>query len=872
MRQQEFAALYDEIFGGGHHKSSDDAIFEPARMSSELNERLEEALEADPALKADYSTPAEVGDRSTREFHLCAKLYAAGFSEGEIYSIMDASPQEKWHSRGDDYRIRTIRRAIEAEESAYILSVDDAREVLKGLKEKVEADPSAINKLDILQALAVLKRFEPIEYGILIDSLGLTQTVKAAVKERVQKIVNDLHAEEKKSQEEQVDPEIREEAIAILKSNDPIKYILDTLTQFHAGDQKSAELLLCSIAIGSCLNAYGTQPKLSGGSGKGKTHLCKAMRHLMPPEWILYTSLSPKALYRATDPTSPIQIKPGMVIFSDDVRIGEDMEDTLKRSMSNFQETSSYMVVQDGELRPLYLPERIIWWMTSVQDDQEEQLINRFFSVGVDESADQDKAALALTFTPLALGRREFPLDRSVQVCREILRIIKSASYVVWAPFMLQVEWQNPEERRNPGRFADLLAAYAILRIGQREVVEEGDHLKVIATVEDFESAKALYESRAENLTTKLNDDDLHMVRWLIGKAGGRPYDFTTNDLAKGYVGRNGMPLSPKTIERRLLGRREKSRTSHGLIHKIAGGALIVETKSETEELSSVKRQQRTFKQFTFDPTKYDQLGTYSKVVTLKSTSSDEKTHQTQPDPSDGSSPTAPRDSGLEEEKDNKTHKTQDMRGYKIGDMTSSCCETLKENHQPHSQDGSSGSSGSIAEDDSDPHVVFSGSGLGLDGQPQFYPPEHQLGAKRTRIREVESEYEAELCGRCGKLSIELIDLPGGSFCVPCAKELQAQEAADEVQPTSCLVCDTPIGLGHSSYSGGLCSSCGPKLPMVRAAIKAHSDGVTLSELWEDLAARGRPPRKEHLPLMLELLGCRREDGDRWVLEEARYV
>lgn len=804
-RQQEFAALYDEIFGKGHQRPHEGASFEPAQMSPELKQRLDEALEADPALKANYTTPAEVGDRSDIEFHLCAKLYAAGFSDGEIFSIMDASPQEKWHSRSDDYRIPTIRRAIEAVESEHILSVEYARDILKGLKEKVGTDQSAVNKTEILDALAVLKLSDPIEFGIIIDGLGLTQTVKAAVKKQVEKNVDALQVGEKKTEEEQVDPEIREEAMGILRSGDPIRYILDTLKQFHAGDQKSAELLLCSIAIGSCLNAYGTQPKLSGGSGKGKTHLCKAMRHLMPPEWILYTSLSPKALYRATDPSSPVQIKPGMVIFSDDVRIGEDMEDTLKRSMSNFQETSYYMVVQDGELRPLHLPERIIWWMTSVQDDQEEQLINRFFSVGVDESPEQDKAALVLTFAPLAQGRREFPQDRRVQVCREILRIIKSERYVVWAPFMfhgdeLLVEWQNPEERRNPGRFVDLLAAYAILRRGQREVVDEGDHLKVKATIEDFDSAKILYESRAENLTTKLSDDDLHLVRWLISKAGGHLYEFTSNSLAKEYVGRNGKQLSPKTFDRRLLGRNEKNRTSYGLIHKMAGGALIVETRSETEEISGTKRQQRTFKQFTFDPTKYDQLGTYSKVVTLKTTTSDGKTHKTQPDPDDGSTPTAPQDSGLEEEIDYKTQKTQCMKGYKNGDSAPKFCEMLKEKSQYPSQDGSSGSGGSIEDADSDPHVVQPGSALGLGVE-------------------------------------------------------------------SCLACGTPIGAGHGTYLGCFCSSCGPKVSIVRAAAKARTKGFTTGELWEDLAMRGRPPRKEHLPAMLQAIGYVEFEGT-WVRQQ----
>jgi hypothetical protein len=598
-RQEVLDAIYEEVSVDRHRKADGDKPFEPVDISPELQERLREALESDSALKAKYTTPAPVGERSDREFHICGKLYAAGFSEGEIYTIMTAGRQEKWLNRGDDYRISTIRRAIEAEKSAASSELDTARKTLKGLEESVKADPSAINRQEVLQALAVLKQSDPIGYGIIIDGLGLTQTVKSAVKERVKKIVNVQNSAVKKTQAEQTPPGIKQKALEILKIGKAIQFILDVLKLFHAGDRKSAELLLCSIAIGSCLNAYGTQPKLSGGSGKGKTHLCKGLRHLMPQEWILYTSLSPKALYRATDPASPVQIKPGMIIFSDDVRISEDMEDTLKRSMTNFQEPSWHLVVQDGELKRLYIPPRVIWWLTSVSDDQEEQLLNRFFSVGVDESSAQDLAALDLTFTPLADGRMEFPLTEDVLICREIIRIIKSERWVVWAPFLrngkeLAVNWANPEERRNPGRFADLLAAYAILRSGQREVIDEGDHLKVIANIDDFNSAKALYESRAENLTTKLSDDELHMVRWLIAKANNRLYEFKINDLVKSYKGRDGKGLSSKTIERRLLGRNETGRTSYGIIHKIRGGGLTVERRSETEE-DGTRKQQKTF-------------------------------------------------------------------------------------------------------------------------------------------------------------------------------------------------------------------------------------------------------------------------------------
>lgn len=80
--------------------------------------------------------------------------------------------------------------------------------------------------------------------------------------------------------------------------------------------------------------------------------------------------------------------------------------------------------------------------------------------------------------------------------------------------------------------------------------------------------------------------------------------------------------------------------------------------------------------------------------------------------------------------------------------------------------------------------------------------------------------------------------------------------------PPSCLGCGEDTGPGHGSYHGGaFCASCGPKLAMVRAAMKAHPGGLTLSMLWEDLAARGRAQRKEHLPGMLRYLGCIEEGG-----------
>ncbi len=519
--------------------------------------------------------------------------------------------------------------------------------------------------------------------------------------------------------------EIRAKALDLMRRGDPVRFILDVLANYHAGDRRSAELLLCSVAIGSILNANGTQPKLSGGSGKGKTHLCKALRHLMPSEWVLFTSLSPKAIYYDPD------IRPGMVIFSDDVRIGEDLEDTLKRAMSNFQEPSPYRVVsKDRSLETRYLPERLIWWLTSVEDDQEEQLVNRFFSVGIDESPAQDLAALRLTFAPLAEGRQEFPITPGVLVCREIIRELKGKIWMVRAPFLmdgdgdLNIEWKNAEDRRNPGRFVDLLAAYAVLRSGQRETQESEGYTIVTATQDDFEAAKGLYESRAENLSTKLTDRELHFIRWLREKAESNPYEFVINDIAKSYRGSDGKGLSPKTLERMLLGRPD--RNSYGLMDKIRSGGLTVEARSDTESIGdgSCKRQKR-YNLFTFDPNKFNLLDSYSSVVSLKNDSKRLDPNGPGEDPKDGSDGADPLDIDNDDMIDGEDPKYPKNKE-----------KAQNEDNSPSLNVGYFGSFGTDGEPNSGPTWVRSGSNggtFGSDGEgPKMSKREMPTPTRKT--------------------------------------------------------------------------------------------------------------------------------------------
>jgi len=112
---------FDEALNRVHRRVWAETPKTPTAHSSEgkvggdLAERFAALCDDDPKFKDRYYSPASVGDRSDHEFHLCARLWEEGFSESEIRSLMDSSPQEKWRERGaDDYRDTTIRRAIQS--------------------------------------------------------------------------------------------------------------------------------------------------------------------------------------------------------------------------------------------------------------------------------------------------------------------------------------------------------------------------------------------------------------------------------------------------------------------------------------------------------------------------------------------------------------------------------------------------------------------------------------------------------------------------------------------------------------------------------------------------------------------------------------
>lgn len=380
------------------------------------------------------------------------------------------------------------------------------------------------------------------------------------------------------------------EANNILKTGDPVKYLLKAFSTMHKGDNDTAMVLLVSIATQSILNSDGIHPTLSGESGKGKSHVCKTILHLVPEEYWLNSSLSGKAPFY-------YDMNPGLIVFSDDSTISEELESAIKRATSDFQEETTHLTVNTNRKGILLtIPPRISWWLANVDSDMSTQAINRQFGVTIDETEEMDKEVKDFQLEKAETGEIKFPITDEVLICREMMRIVKDAVLIVKIPFAKNIVWRGYGNRRNLPIFLDIIRAFAVLRFKQR--VKCGEN-SIEASMEDYDDAKKLYSNRAETQSTKLNDMELKLVH-ILASSG----DLDTSQL------QTLMGTYQVKIHNLIHGRNG----SGGLLGKVPGfkcekAAVKVETSNGT---------MKTVQKNIYSVHNFDVFGSYGEVVGME--------------------------------------------------------------------------------------------------------------------------------------------------------------------------------------------------------------------------------------------------------------
>lgn len=375
-----------------------------------------------------------------------------------------------------------------------------------------------------------------------------TKTEEETKKEDSDFDESDISAEDKEK--------ARIEAIRILQTSDPIKYILDTVNQYHAGDAKTEEGICISIAGQSCLNTAGIQIAVNGESGSGKSHGLKTHLHLVPSKYKIVTSLSAKAAYY-------MQMKPGTIIFSDDTVPSEDMEEVIKRATTNYQEFTQHTTVKDGKINYYLIPPRINWYLTSVDSAVSEQLLNRQLTFNTIDDFSQKNAIFEMQKLEALSGELGLLIiNDDVLTCRRIYDIIRSRTFKVKIPFADRIELTDKSNTRTFPLFLDMIKGYTVFFHAQRDTDEEG---YLLSTEGDFEKARTLFESQTEGIVSKLNEKERKVIDYI-----GQHPRCTIAIIA------NGTKFSYATTRTLLKGR--KDRPSEGLLGKVKGLEISDET------------------------------------------------------------------------------------------------------------------------------------------------------------------------------------------------------------------------------------------------------------------------------------------------------
>ena len=231
------------------------------------------------------------------------------------------------------------------------------------------------------------------------------------------------------------------------------------------------------------------------------------------------------------------------------------------------------------EALPLEIPERINWYLTSVDSNVSEQMLNRQLTFNTDAGAGQKRAIFEVQAREALKGENGIlEVTDRVMVCRRIYEAIKAESFKVAIPFADIIESRDKSNARNFPMFLDMVKGFTIFKYRQRERDDEG---RLLATVEDFTRAKKLFESQAEGIVTKLNDKERRILQYIATH-----HEATLNEISTG----TGEKYA--NVRNMLKGR--KDRTSGGLLEKVEGLKLIDRSITCTgeEDLNTTTREE----------------------------------------------------------------------------------------------------------------------------------------------------------------------------------------------------------------------------------------------------------------------------------------
>ncbi len=378
-------------------------------------------------------------------------------------------------------------------------------------------------------------------------------------------------------------------ALEVLEHGDPRAFLLATYTRVHVGDELVGECYLASFLSSSITNSRGLHCCPTGDSGKGKSDSAKGFLRMVPRRYKIQGSITSKALFYHKVPE-------GAVIIFDDFEMSEDLREVLKNATSDFHVPLQHLSLNTNrEPVTLHLPPCCVWWILSVDNPGDDQVLNRMLVPWIDDSDVQDHRVKDRVFSMAAAAGDARTADEDLPVARALLHAVRQNKYYVRIPFAERIQMENIRNRRNPIMLLDMTSSYTALNFRQREqrMLADGT-IELVAIPQDFFSAARLFtalDTTGGGQTSKLLKNERVLIDTVIRM---KVTEFTISELQT-WIG-----ITHNQVWRTLHGRREKNRTCSGGLLAKCPALGVVETMTVVEGSDPVKRRKENH--YRFDP------------------------------------------------------------------------------------------------------------------------------------------------------------------------------------------------------------------------------------------------------------------------------
>ncbi len=351
-------------------------------------------------------------------------------------------------------------------------------------------------------------------------------------------------------------PEGTPEEAAVMEAHDIIaqgkifEYIYGVWQKRHHGDNAIGKALLLSVGCQSITNTKGIHVQLCGRGGIGKSDSELQMAALMPQEYLKDDDITPQSLYYVDEESD--LIRDGTIVLVDDIVWGDALGQTVKKVTTHFQTGASKITTVDQKTEEKKTKKKLTFWVSSVDSQADEQIRDRFLLINVDESPEHVRGIIeAMQAQDSGQYVDVATLRHEELVCQALIRDLKEHDFGVVVPFATNIRFRG--DPRSYRIFSDMVKSFAAFRYMKRTIDDKG---RLVAMVEDFEDAKALYEELGGHSRDKYTEAETKVL-YAIHSKGQR--GATQADIQE------ILELGAGRVSDILNGR---GKQGHGLLHK----------------------------------------------------------------------------------------------------------------------------------------------------------------------------------------------------------------------------------------------------------------------------------------------------------------